>query len=111
VSGRQTHRARELDASRFHRPVVRGGGPPPAAAGGSGATGELGTEEHLQRRFGAGAASIRITPRNYNFRYKSPEHCIEVVRTWYGAVHDFNVSRDATMIVPSEYLEVVIAKR
>ena len=93
-----------------------------------------GTDEHLQHLFGAGAASIHSTPRDFNFRYKSPEHFIDVFRTWYGPVHkafgalapekqqalhedllkliaSFNVSRDATMVVPSQYLETVIVKR
>ena len=93
-----------------------------------------GTDEHLQHLVGAGAASIHSTPRDFNFRYKSPEHFIDVFRTWYGPVHkafgalapekqqalhedllkliaSFNVSRDATMVVPSQYLETVIVKR
>jgi SAM-dependent methyltransferase len=107
-----------------HIPPPAGVTPPP----------KWGTEEHLQSLFGAGAASIHATPRDFNFRYKSPEHFIEVFRTWYGPVHkafaaltpekqqalhadllkliaDFNVSHDGTMVVPSEYLEIVIVKR
>jgi hypothetical protein len=105
--------------------------PPPA---GVTPPSKWGTDEHLQYLFGAGAASIHSTPRDFNFRYKSPEHFIDVFRTWYGpvlkafgaltpdkqeALHEdllkliaaFNVSRDATMVVPSEYLETVIVKR
>jgi hypothetical protein len=93
-----------------------------------------GTEEHIQHLFGGGAASIQATRRDFNFRYKSPEHFIDVFRTWYGPTHkafnalppdkqqalhadllkliaDFNTSNDATMVVPSEYVEVVIVKR
>jgi ubiquinone/menaquinone biosynthesis C-methylase UbiE len=107
-----------------HVPPPAGVTPPP----------KWGTEEHLQRLFGAGAASIHVTPRDFNFRYKSPEHFIDVFRTWYGPVHkafgalpadrqpalhadllklvaEFNVSGDATMMVPGEYAEVVIVKR
>ena len=69
----------------------------------------------------------------YNFRYRSPEHWLEVFRTWYGPVHKafealpepgkvalekdflaliarFNRAKDGTMVVPAEYLEVVIRK-
>jgi hypothetical protein len=68
------------------------------------------------------------------FRYKSPQHWIDVFRTWYGPVHkafaglpadaqqrleqdlhtliaEFNTSGDGTVVVPGEYLEVVITKR
>ena len=78
-------------------------------------------------------SKIDATPRMFNFRYKSPEHWIDVFRTWYGPtlkafealpaedrpkLHDdllaliaeFNVSGDETMVVPGEYLEVVVVK-
>ncbi len=93
-----------------------------------------GLEDHLARLFGAGAADIHVTPRDFVFRYRSPEHWIEVFRTWYGPVHKafaslsedgqerleqdlldliarFNSSGDATMVVPSEYAEVVVRKK
>jgi ubiquinone/menaquinone biosynthesis C-methylase UbiE len=92
-----------------------------------------GTREHLHALFGA-QADIRVTPRDFNFRYRSAAHWIEVFRNWYGPVHkafaalppegqaklhadltslidDFNDSGDNTMIVPAAYLEVVITKR
>jgi SAM-dependent methyltransferase len=93
-----------------------------------------GTEEHLHALFDEGASEIRVTHRDFTFRYRSAAHFIEVFRTWYGPVHrafaalgpdaqvalerdlialigEFNVSGDATMVVPSEYAEVVIVKR
>jgi SAM-dependent methyltransferase len=93
-----------------------------------------GSEEHLQALFDEGASEIRITYRDFAFRYLSPAHFIDVFRTWYGPVHrafaalgpdaqvalerdlialigEFNVSGDATMVVPAEYAEVVIIKR
>jgi len=93
-----------------------------------------GSEPHLDHLFRAGAAGIHVTPRDFAFRYKSPEHWIDVFRTWYGPVHkafgalapekqhalhrdlldliaQFNSSGDATMVVPAEYVEVVIVKR
>ena len=69
------------------------------------------------------------------FRYRSPEHWLEVFKTYYGPVlktfaalepaaqvgprssdlmaliGQFNRSGDGTMVVPSEYLEIVITRR
>ena len=93
-----------------------------------------GTPEHLETLFGAGAAQIRSTPRDFMFRYRSAAHWIDVFRTWYGPVHkafaalpadgqarldadlheliaEFNEGGDGTMVVPAEYLEIVITKR
>jgi ubiquinone/menaquinone biosynthesis C-methylase UbiE len=93
-----------------------------------------GTREHLDHLFGTGAAEIRLATRYFMFRYQSPEHWIDVFRRWYGPVHKafaalaaegqaalerdlaaliaaFNQSGDATMVVPAEYLEVVLIKR
>lgn len=91
-----------------------------------------GTKARLEEMFG-GRASIEATSRMYNFRYRSPAHWLEVFRTWYGPVHKafealpqpgkaaleedflaliarFNRAKDGTMVVPAEYLEVVIRK-
>ena len=69
----------------------------------------------------------------FMFRYRSPQHWLDVFKTFYGPmlkafaaldataqdalrrdllalVGDFNRSGDDTMAVPSEYLEVVISK-
>jgi ubiquinone/menaquinone biosynthesis C-methylase UbiE len=93
-----------------------------------------GTDWYLEHLFGAAARSIHTTPRDFVFRYRSPEHWIEVFRNWYGPVHkafgslsesaqdrltedltaliaDFNTSGDGTAVVPAEYLEAVIVKR
>jgi hypothetical protein len=92
-----------------------------------------GEREHLDRLFGAAAAEIRTVSRDFVFRYRSPEHWIEVFRAWYGPVHKafgalpaegqerlhqdlleligrLNTSGDATMVVPAEYLEVVVVR-
>ena len=93
-----------------------------------------GVEVHLRTLFGAQAGAIAVTPRLFNFRYRSAAHFIEVFRTWYGPVHKaFGalpadkaavLDRDLTdmlnglnragadsLVVPSEYLEVVVTRR
>jgi ubiquinone/menaquinone biosynthesis C-methylase UbiE len=94
-----------------------------------------GVEAHLRALFGRDAAAIiSVTPRRFNFRYRSAAHFIEVFRNWYGPVHKAfaalpaenaralereltelldsrNVAGPASLVVPSEYLEVVITRR
>lgn len=92
-----------------------------------------GTENHLRSLFGDTASDIRIERRHFNFRYRSAEHFIEVFRTWYGPVHkaftalsdigavalhrdlaallnSHNRAGPNSLVVPSEYLEVVITR-
>ena len=92
-----------------------------------------GTRAAIEEMFGAQSRSIKAEPRLFNFRYRSPEHFLDVFRTFYGPVlkafaaldttsqqnlrNDLhalivrmNKSGDATMVVPSEYLEVVITR-
>ena len=91
-----------------------------------------GSRGHLELLFGSNATSAAES-RNFNFRYKSPAHWLEVFRTYYGPVlkaftaldsetrialeHDlsvlideFNIATDGTMVVPSAYLEVVATR-
>ena len=105
--------------------------PPPAGAK---SPALWGTRAALDEMFGSQAGSIKAEPRFFNFRYKSAEHFLEVFKTYYGPVlkafaaldaaaqqdlHNdlyalivrMNKSGDATMVVPSEYLEVVIARK
>ena len=96
---------------------------------------QWGTEVRLQELFGAEASSIGSEQRTYTFRARSPEAWVEIWRREYGPIrkafdavsgvggraaleHDivehigrFNRATDGTMVVPSEYLETVIAKR
>ncbi|ODT21151.1 MAG: SAM-dependent methyltransferase [Hyphomicrobium sp. SCN 65-11] len=92
-----------------------------------------GKRERLAEIFGS-AAAIKAEPRAFAFRYRSPQHFLDVFKNYYGpllkafealeppkqaALHAdvldliarFNRSGDDTMVVPSEYLEVVITKR
>ena len=93
-----------------------------------------GTREHLVRLFELEPREIRTEKRFFKFRYRSPQHFLEVFKTYYGPVlkafaaldeqkqkalaTDFrdligrvNVAQDGTMVVPSEYLEAVIIKQ
>ena len=104
--------------------------PPPAGLRGPA---QWGTRERLAELFGAEARSIEAQRREFTFRYRSPEHWLEVFRTWYGPIHrafaaltpdrqealavdllalveQFNVATDGTMVVPSAYLEAVITR-
>jgi ubiquinone/menaquinone biosynthesis C-methylase UbiE len=93
-----------------------------------------GVEAHLRSLFGENAAAIAVTPRTFYFRYRSAAHFIEVFRTWYGPLHKafaalppdgaaalehdlaelmnrLNRAGPASLVVPSDYLEVVISRR
>ena len=93
-----------------------------------------GVEAHLRTLFGAQAASIKLTPRLFNLRYRSAAHFIEVFRAWYGPIlkafaalpadkaqvleqdltellNRMNVAGPDSLVVPSEYLEVVVSRR
>ena len=105
--------------------------PPPAGAR---SPALWGTRARLDEMFGPAAASIEAEPRHFNFRYRSAAHFLEVFRTFYGPMHKafaaldpekqkdlendlisligrLNKATDGAMVVPSEYLEVVIIKR
>jgi len=93
-----------------------------------------GTRARLTEMFDAEASSVRAESRVFNFRYRSPEHFLEVFKTFYGPVlkafaaldpakqeelHDdlhalivrMNRATNGAMVVPSEYFEIVITKR
>ena len=93
-----------------------------------------GTEPHIVQLFGTRAADIKTVRKNFNFRYESPAHWLHVFRTYYGPTHKafaaldggrqealaaditrllerMNVAGDRSLVVPGEYLEVVITTR
>jgi ubiquinone/menaquinone biosynthesis C-methylase UbiE len=93
-----------------------------------------GVEAHLRSLFGEQAAAIAVTPRLFNFRYRSAAHFIDTFRRWYGPVHKafgalqpeaaaalereltelihgLNRAATGSVVVPSEYLEIVITRR
>jgi ubiquinone/menaquinone biosynthesis C-methylase UbiE len=93
-----------------------------------------GMRERLELLFADTAREIHIVPRVFNLRYRSAAHWIEVFRTFYGPLNKTfaaldsgkqaaftqdllalmesrNRSGDDTLVLPSEYLEVVIERR
>ena len=92
-----------------------------------------GTETRLVELFGPHASDIRTERKIYPFRYGSAEHFIDFFRTYYGPTHkafaaldeagqkafhaallDFlrgrNRSKSDALVIPGEYLEVVVTK-
>jgi ubiquinone/menaquinone biosynthesis C-methylase UbiE len=105
--------------------------PPPAGAR---SPALWGTRARLTEFFDAGASAIEASARHFNFRYRSAEHFLDVFKTYYGPVlkafaalepakqeelhNDLhalivrsNRAGDGSMVVPSEYLEVIVTKR
>ena len=93
-----------------------------------------GTEPHIVELFGAQAADIRTARRHFNFRYHSAAHWVQIFRDYYGPtlkafaaleekarqsleadivalLERLNVAGGHSLVVPGEYLEVVIVKR
>ena len=93
-----------------------------------------GTDARLDELFASSAERIRTAKHDFVFRYRSAMHWIEVFRTYYGPMNKTygaldadkqaaftrdlvdlleqgNRSNDRTLVLPSEYLEVVIEKR
>ncbi len=93
-----------------------------------------GTRGRLAEMFGEHAVDITAEPRMFVFRYRSPQHWLEVFKTYYGPMFkafgaleagkqealaadlialagEFNRAGSGSMAVRSEYLEIVITKR
>ncbi|MGB3681526.1 MAG: class I SAM-dependent methyltransferase [Rubrobacteraceae bacterium] len=92
-----------------------------------------GSEERLQELLGTATGSIRTVPRTFMFRYPSVEYYLDMLRNYLGPTREtfrvlepenrqklkrdvedlvgrFNRSGDGTMIVPSDYLEVIAVR-
>ena len=92
-----------------------------------------GVEEHVRSLFGDAAAAVQVQPRHFAFRYRSAAHFVDVFRTWYGPVNkafaaqapdkaealaaelsdllnSLNRAGASSLVVPSEYLEVVVTR-
>jgi len=93
-----------------------------------------GTREWMEKIFNAESSSLIAEPRHFVFRYRSTQHFLDVFREYYGPmlkafealnaagrkalsqdivdlIGRFNKSGDETVVVPSEYLEVVATRR
>jgi ubiquinone/menaquinone biosynthesis C-methylase UbiE len=93
-----------------------------------------GTRQRIQDLFGPQAAKVEVESRHFAFRYRSPQHMVEIFKNYYGPVLKafaaldaakqpaladdlialiarFNRAKDGSMVAPSEYLEVVITKK
>jgi ubiquinone/menaquinone biosynthesis C-methylase UbiE len=105
--------------------------PPPAIAQ---PPSNWGTEAWLHEHFDDHDFVVQVTRREFNFRYRSAAHFIDIFRHWYGPVHKafaalppesgqalesdladllnrMNRAGEGSLVVPSEYVEVVISKR
>jgi len=103
--------------------------PPPAGAK---SPALWGTKAHLDSLFGQ-QATVSAHSKTFAFRYQSPAHWVDIFRNYYGPVlkvfaaieakaqqaleadlhallREFNTATDGTVVVPSEYLEVVVTK-
>jgi len=92
-----------------------------------------GTTAHLESLFGD-EVEVKAQRRMFVFRYRSPAHCLEIFRTFYGPVlkafeasspmaraalevdllalfNRFNTATDGTLAAPGEYLEAVVTRR
>jgi ubiquinone/menaquinone biosynthesis C-methylase UbiE len=92
-----------------------------------------GTRPRIAELFEPHATSIKSAQRHFVFRYRSPEHWLDVFRAYYGPMHkafaalesaaqsalqrdlltivgQFNRSGDGSMVVPSEYLEIAVTR-
>jgi ubiquinone/menaquinone biosynthesis C-methylase UbiE len=92
-----------------------------------------GAETRLVELFGPRASGIRTERRQYVFRYRSPEHWIEVFREYYGPTHKafaaldeagkealtralldllqrLNRGHGPALVIPGEYLEAVVTR-
>lgn len=92
-----------------------------------------GTKARLDELFATTARDIHVENREFVFRYRSPEHWLEVFRSFYGPMSKTygaldaaqqatftqdlialmtsrNRSGDDSLVLPSEYLEVVIER-
>jgi ubiquinone/menaquinone biosynthesis C-methylase UbiE len=92
-----------------------------------------GTEPHIVELFGARSTDIRTQRKHFMFRYRSPAHWLQVFRNFYGPtlkaftaldpagqtalakditalLDKCNIAGSDSLVVPGEYLEVVIKR-
>jgi len=104
--------------------------PPPAGLQSPAA---WGTEAHCAALFGTRAGAMRCERRQFNFRYRSAAHFVQVFRDYYGPTQKafaalapagqkaleaellallakLDTSGGSSLVIPSEYLEVIVTK-
>lgn len=92
-----------------------------------------GSEAHLRALFGSDV-QMRCEKKHFTFRFRSAAHWVQVFRDFYGPTHkafgalpaagqaalerdivalleELNTAGASSLVVPSEYLEVVVTKR
>jgi len=95
---------------------------------------EWGDEPRIRELFEAEASALTVVRREFVFRYASAQHWIDVFRAWYGPIHkafqalqaqgQLALERDLVdliarfdrgagegLVVPGEYVEVVVRRR
>jgi ubiquinone/menaquinone biosynthesis C-methylase UbiE len=92
-----------------------------------------GTEAHVRALFSEQLSQFTAVPRVFNFRYRSAVHFVDVFRAWYGPVNKAFAAQSpeqaealagelvslleslnrapGSLVVPSEYLEIVVTRR
>ena len=92
-----------------------------------------GTQARLTEVYGDTASDIALHPRSFVFRYRSPDHFMDIFQTYYGPIHkaflaldedgqasldadlraliaEMNTATDGTMAVPAAYVDAVVRK-
>jgi len=93
-----------------------------------------GDESFIEQCFGPHAAQIRCERRDFMYRFRSPQHWLQVFRDYYGPtlkafatldesgkralekdildlLSRMNIGDAQSLVVPAEYLEIVVTKR
>jgi ubiquinone/menaquinone biosynthesis C-methylase UbiE len=92
-----------------------------------------GTEERLRELFGDGVSELTVTPREWSFRYLSPEQWLKFFRQYFGPVitafervgeegaaalesdllevmREANLAGDQALVAPADYAEIVAVR-
>lgn len=92
-----------------------------------------GDEDGIGELLGDGVTEVRAERRSFAFRYRSPQHFVDYFKGYYGPslkafetlddtgkdalerdlielIQRFNVADDGTVVVPSDYLEVIAVR-
>ncbi|MGD9802841.1 MAG: class I SAM-dependent methyltransferase [Hyphomicrobiaceae bacterium] len=93
-----------------------------------------GDRSWIDETFGGAASAVEVKPLMFNFRYRSPAHFVDIFRQYYGPMHKafqaldaagqkaleadllalmerFNRATNGSLVIPSEYAQVIVTKR